>query len=262
MTRPGAVTVRLLVGARREHRHVAGKLRVGELDEHAVAAGAPLLVFVQLVPGSHVREEVAVPVDAPVPHVPLGRVRDHLGLGVELAFLGRDDVLAGKGIVEEEIRIAHRGHGQRQVVVVQQPDHLVALHVVDGVVVVAGDDEHAVVLPLEGLLRAVVVAPHGGGAAAFHDVNHLVEGKPHRRSRLSGGDFLDPGAGHALLPHELHEGRLALAVLPPFEVAGAQVPDEIPRVDRKSEGLHPVVIGELGLLYDGIADIFSHETTP
>src|SRR5678815_811650 len=56
------MAVRLLIRLRRKHRHVSSEFGIGELHEHAFAAGTAPLVGVELVPGAHVGEKVAIPV--------------------------------------------------------------------------------------------------------------------------------------------------------------------------------------------------------
>ena len=244
MTRPGAVAVRLLVGAGGEHRHVAGHLGVGEGHEHAVAARAPAAAAVELVPGAHVGEEVAVPEDAAAAAPGAGRVAvaHQLGLGVELAAVGQE-VLSLVVVVEEERRVGVERQGQRQVAVAQQPHRLVAAHVAHGVVVVVRDLEQAPGLPLEAGPGAVVARPHRGHAVALEHVDQLVEGELERRQGLSRRDLLHHGGGDPLLPHELDKGALAAALLPPAQLDGAQVLDEVAPMNRNAGGGYPVIVG-------------------
>src|SRR5947208_5667960 len=57
----GSMMVSLLVAARWEHGHVRWNERRREFDGHVVAATTSLLVGIELIPGRHVREEVAEP---------------------------------------------------------------------------------------------------------------------------------------------------------------------------------------------------------
>src|SRR5207248_2214216 len=58
---PRTVSMAFLIGTSVEDGHVAGGLGVGELDADDVPAGAASPEGLELVPGTHVREEVAVP---------------------------------------------------------------------------------------------------------------------------------------------------------------------------------------------------------
>jgi hypothetical protein len=58
------MAMRFFIGFGRKHRHMRGQLRIGELHKHALAAGAAPLVGIELVPGAHVGEEIAVPESA------------------------------------------------------------------------------------------------------------------------------------------------------------------------------------------------------
>ena len=241
-----AVAVGLLVGAGGEHRHVARHFGVGKGHQHAVAAGASAAAAVELVPGSHVGKEVAVPEDAAAAAPGPGGVAvpDELGLGIEFAAPGQV-VLALVPVVEEERRVGVQGHGQRQVAVAQDAHRPVAAHVAHGVVVVVRDLEQAPGLPLEAVLRPVFAQPHRGHALALEHIDQLVQGELHPRQGLSGRDLLHHGRGHSLLPHELDEGALAAALLPPAQLNRAQVLDEVTPVDRHADRGHPVVVGVL-----------------
>src|SRR5262249_11723966 len=57
------VAVGLFMSSSRKPRHVGRSLRVGKLNIHASAASAPSGIRLQFVPGPHVREEIAVPID-------------------------------------------------------------------------------------------------------------------------------------------------------------------------------------------------------
>ena len=94
----GAVPVRLLVGADRELRDMRADRVVGDLEADVDAAGAALLVLLQL----HVvdvGDEIALPEPAEV----------QLALAGEVVLLAAEAVLEGKVVVEDEVVDCGRG---------------------------------------------------------------------------------------------------------------------------------------------------------
>src|SRR5918911_4346691 len=109
--------------------------------------------------------------------------------------------------------------------------------------VVAWQQEHAVFAPLEALALATRT-PDRRGAATLDDVDHLVERQSDRWQDAARRDLADPGLGNALLTFELNEGGVTAAFFPAPELQIAQVLDVIAAVDRQTERVHPVVVGE------------------
>ena len=133
------MAVRFLIQARVEDGHVAGHLRVGKLDVNTSPSCAPPNVGVKLVPGSHVRKKVSVPIGAPVPGAIQRALLNHLGFGIKVYFVL--DVGSLVRVAKDEIHIADARQRQRHVVVVQQPHRFIALHVTELVRVVMRHQE-------------------------------------------------------------------------------------------------------------------------
>ena len=225
----------LLVHARREHRHVAAHLRMGERDVHHIPASAALAVRHDVRPSAHVREEVAVPGGAAA-HV--GRARRD---GVQLLLSRLQQLRVWEGVVEVEIRVRLERHRNRQVVVVQQTQGLIAPRVRELTRRSPRDEEQAARAELEAVLRHAV-RPHRGDALSAQRVDDLVQRELHRRDRAAARYLRDAGLRHALHAHELDERRVALALLPRPYRHRAQVLNEVAAVDRHALRLHPRVV--------------------
>src|SRR6266571_3425116 len=102
---PRAMAMRLLVQARIEDRHMAGHFRVGELHVNAPAAGTAANIGIELVPGSHVREKVAVPKGSPAPRIVQRVLLNHLGLGIKIHLILNIWTLVA--ITEDKVWVAH-----------------------------------------------------------------------------------------------------------------------------------------------------------
>src|SRR5687768_227586 len=116
----------------------------------------------------------------------------------------------------------------------QQAHRLIALHVGELVRVVMRQQEHAVLLPLEGFLRPFLARPNSRETAAFDDVDDLVESKLDRRQSLTGRNLRHSRRSDAFLTDELNERGVTLARVPPAELQCAQVLDVITAVDGNS----------------------------
>ena len=231
----GAVTVSLLVGAGREDRHVAAHLGVRERDVDDVAAATAGAVRDEVLPGAHVREEVAVPSRA------AAHGRRALGDRVQVVPLRLEQLRVGVGVVEVEAGVRLERHGDGQVVVVQQPQRLVPPGVGELPVAAPGDQEERARAELEAMLRHAL-GPDGGDAPPAHGVDHLVQREPHRGHRRLGRDLGDARLGNALHAGELDERGVTLPLAPRGHLDGLEVFDEVAAVDRHALGLHPSVV--------------------
>jgi hypothetical protein len=116
---------------------------------------------------------VAVPeVHAPILDASAGLLGDDPRFRVEVVHLTVGTTPLGRAL-DVEVGVLDRQR-DGQIVVVQQARGAVALHIGELVVVVVGQHEQAVLLPLERLL-ASVGGPDGGQPAAVDDVDHLVD---------------------------------------------------------------------------------------
>ena len=216
--------------------------------EHRAPAGAPGLVGVQLVPTSHVREEIPLPQKPPVPLAP--HTRHRFGFRVEVLPAGPGD--SGRdgccivGIVEEKLRVWDGGHGEGQIVVVEQPDRLLPVGIAELVVAIPGQQEQGVLLPFHGFPSGFARAPHGGQPPALQDVHNLINRKLERGQGLARGNLADPCFDNALLAQKLHEGGMTTPVFPPSQLHGSQVRNEIAGVDGHIGRAHPLVISVCG----------------
>ncbi len=174
-----AMAMRLLIGFGREHRHVRRQLGIRELHEHALAAGAAALIGIELVPGAHIGEKVAVPKSAHAQ--PFVRILclHHLRFRIEVAV--RYANFRFVRVIEIHVGLRQRRHGHRHIAVMKQPDRLIALHVAEHVPVIARHQKHRVLLPLEVLFRLALVRPNCRETAAGQYIDDFVEGKFYRR---------------------------------------------------------------------------------
>ena len=136
----GAVPMGLLIGAHCEDRHVRPQLGPWGAHEDHLAAGASHGAGYELVPDGHIRKEVAEPQNAARAALRDVLLRDALRLRVEIGRAVERQLLF-VGVVEPERRVGDSRHRYRHVVVVQQANGLVALHVVVLCPCIARDDE-------------------------------------------------------------------------------------------------------------------------
>src|SRR5205823_4882922 len=125
---------------------------------------------------------------------------------VELAILALQAPGVQAAVVEEEIGPWNYRHRQRQVIRVQQARRLRPRGVAELVFVVAGDHEHAVLLPLERSAGARLRTLDAGDSASIEHVDTVIHGHSERWRRRAGRNLGDVRPGHALLAGELKEG--------------------------------------------------------
>src|SRR4029077_8792692 len=131
----------------------------------------------------------------------------------------------------------------REIAIAEQAGRPIAAHVPQLQVTVGADLKQAAVLPLKGFFRRAVGGPNRANAPALQHIDQLVESELHWWQSFPRRDFHDDGRSDALLPHELNERRVALALIPPAQLDGAQIFDEEAAMNGNPDGLHPAVIG-------------------
>src|SRR5262249_59176872 len=112
---------------------------------------------------------------------------------------------------------------QREIAIAEQADRPVATHVPQLQITVGADLKQAAILPLKGFFGRAVGGPNRADTPALQHIDQFVESELHRRQSFARRDLHDNGRSDSLLPHELNERRVALALIPPPPLHPAEV---------------------------------------